>query len=172
MSCRLDGHDPDRIDYETRQEEVKPLQPQLLAVPAMTTSRGRATEPSQRWTACTNDVKVWAISFLRYRRFPCGSSWFRRASSGLPKEVSTEQAAKILGVSKDTVLKLKAEGILEYRNTAPPGSSRPVYAFALDSVLEVRTSYDRDEPPPRQPPEPRCRRVRGRRGLKHLDLGD
>jgi hypothetical protein len=40
--------------------------------------------------------------------------------SGLPREVSTLQAARILGVSKDSVLKLKSAGLLEYRNTGSP----------------------------------------------------
>ncbi len=90
----------------------------------------------------------------------------------LPKEVSTEQAAKILGVSKDTVLKLKSQGVLEYRNTAPPGSSRPVFAFTLASVTEVRTAYERDEPLPRRPHEPQRRRARGQKTYKHLNLED
>src|SRR5581483_9039014 len=84
-----------------------------------------------------------------------------------PKEVGTVQAADILGVSKDTVLKLKAAGLLEYRNTAPPGSSRPVYVFTLRSVMELRTSYERDQPPPRAPTEQGRRRVKGRRKYKH-----
>ena len=89
-----------------------------------------------------------------------------------PQEVGTARAAEILGVSKDTVLKLKAAGLLEYRNTAPPGSSRPVYAFTLRSVMELRTSYERDEPPPRRCTEPLRRRMKGRRKYKHLDPKD
>jgi hypothetical protein len=89
-----------------------------------------------------------------------------------PEEVGTAKAAEILGVSKDTVLKLKEAGLLEYRNTAPPGSNRPVYAFTLRSVMELRTSYERDEPEVRRPVEPLRRRVKGRRRYKHLDTGD
>lgn len=89
-----------------------------------------------------------------------------------PKEVGTAEAAEILGVSKDTVLKLKAAGLLEYRNTAPPGSSRPVYAFTLRSVMELRTGYERDQPMPRRPTEQGRRRASGRRTYKHLDLDD
>jgi hypothetical protein len=90
-----------------------------------------------------------------------------------PKEVGTAEAAEILGVSKDTVLKLKAAGLLEYRNTAPPDSSRAVYAFTLRSVMELRTSYDRDDPAPRAPAEPPKRRANERlRRYKHLDLDD
>jgi hypothetical protein len=89
-----------------------------------------------------------------------------------PQEVGTAKAAEILGVSKDTVLKLKGAGLLEYRNTAPPGSSRPVYAFTLRSVMELRTSYERDEPLPPRPPEPPNRRAKGQRRYKHLNLDD
>lgn len=88
----------------------------------------------------------------------------------LPEEVGTAQAAKILGVSKDTVLKLKASGLFEYRNTAPPDSSRSVYVFTLRSVMELRTSYERDEPAPALPKEPRRRMVRGDKKYKHLRL--
>jgi hypothetical protein len=90
----------------------------------------------------------------------------------LPEEVSTAQAARILGVSKDTVLKLKEGGLLEYRNTGSPGSSRPVYAFSLRSVLEVRTTYQRDTPPYRTPKTPHRHQVKGKRQYKHFTLSD
>lgn len=92
--------------------------------------------------------------------------------SGLPREVSTAEAAKILGISKDTVLKLKSAGLLEYRNTGSPDSCRPVFAFTLRSVIELRTNYDRDMPVPRQRPDPPRRRVKGERKYKHLNLDD
>jgi hypothetical protein len=90
----------------------------------------------------------------------------------LPKEVSTAEAARILGVSKDTVLKLKAAGLLEYRNTGSPDSCRPVYAFSLRSVLEVRTTYQRDNPPYHRPEAPHRHRVKGKRNYKHFTLSD
>jgi hypothetical protein len=90
--------------------------------------------------------------------------------NGLPREVSTAEAAGILGVSKDTLLKLKSAGLLEYRNTGSPDSCRPVFAFALRSVIELRISYERDTPPPRRPKEPPRRRVKGERKYKHLRL--
>jgi hypothetical protein len=89
-----------------------------------------------------------------------------------PQEVGTAEAADILGVSKDTVLKLKAAGLLEYRNIAPPTSSRPVYAFTLRSVMELRTSYERDEPLPHQPPDSPNRRTKRHTKYKHLNLDD
>jgi hypothetical protein len=98
------------------------------------------------------------------------SDWTAVEEGGLPKEVSTAEAARILGVSKDIVLKLKAAGLLEYRNTAPPDSFRPVFAFPLRSVLELRTSYERDTPLPRRPKDPPRRRVRCDRKYKHLRL--
>ena len=89
---------------------------------------------------------------------------------GLPKEVSTAEAGRILGISKDTVLKLKAAGLLKYRNTAPPDSFRPVFAFSLQSVLELRTKYEQDIPMPRRPKESPRRRVKGERKYEHLRL--
>ena len=93
--------------------------------------------------------------------------------SDLPKEVSTEEAATILGLSKDTVLKLRAAGLLEFRNAAPPGSSRPVYRFLLESVVRLRTSYETDEPTPKMPREPRRGRVTPQsKKYKHVKLED
>ena len=89
--------------------------------------------------------------------------------SDLPKEVSTEEAATILGLSKDTVLKLRAAGQLEFRNAAPPGSSRPVYRFLLESVVRLRTSYETDEPTPEMPRQPIRRAVKGKRKYKYID---
>lgn len=94
------------------------------------------------------------------------------ADEDLPKEVSTAEAARILGISKDTVLKLKAAGLLEYRNTGSPDSCRPVYAFSLRSVLEVRTTYQRDNPPYHRPEAPHRHRVKGKRKYKHFTLSD
>jgi hypothetical protein len=90
----------------------------------------------------------------------------------LPKEVSTAEAAEILGVGKDVVLKLKRAGLLEYRTAGPPDGSRIVYRFLLASVIEFRTSYRADVPIPQMPPpEPGRRRVRGRQqAFKHLRL--
>lgn len=89
-----------------------------------------------------------------------------------PQEVGTAEAAEILGVSKDTVLKLKAAGLLEYRNMAPPGSSRPIYTFTLRSVMALRTSYERDETVPHHTLEPPNRRVKGHKKYKHLNRDD
>jgi hypothetical protein len=90
--------------------------------------------------------------------------------NGLPKEVSTAEAARILGVSKDTVLKLRGTGLLEYRNTGCPESSRPVFAFSLRSIIELRTSYERDSPLPRRPQGSARRRIKVERKYKHLRL--
>jgi hypothetical protein len=90
----------------------------------------------------------------------------------LPKEVGTAEAASILGVSKDTLLKLKQAGLLEYRNSAPPDSFRPVYAFSLRSVMEIRTTYERDVPTPRRQTEPPRRQIKAVRKYKHLKLND
>lgn len=88
----------------------------------------------------------------------------------LPEEVSTAQAARILGVSKDTVLKLKAAGLLEYRNLAPPTSIRGVFRFLLASVLELRSNYQTDFPAPPSLPQPQRRRVRQSQEPKYKHL--
>jgi hypothetical protein len=96
-----------------------------------------------------------------------------RILADLPEEVSTEEAAQILGQSKDTVLRFRASGLLEFRNAAPPGSTRPVYRFTLASVLNLRKSYDTEEPTPRMPKEPYRRRVRPAiKKYKHVKLED
>jgi hypothetical protein len=90
---------------------------------------------------------------------------------GLPEEVSTAQAAEILGVSKDTVLAYRERGLLPFRDLAPPGGSKPVYMFPLAAVLELRTAYQTEQPAPATPKEP-TRRAKGQRKYKHLDLDD
>ena len=89
-----------------------------------------------------------------------------------PPEVGTLAAAKVLGVSKDTVLKLREAGVLPYRNAAPPGSSRPVFRFPLDAVLKLRGGYRTEVPAPRGPKAPPRRRAAGGRKYNHLNLGD
>ena len=89
-----------------------------------------------------------------------------------PPEVGTLAAAKVLGVRKDTVLKLRETGVLPYRNAAPPGSTRPVFRFPLDAVLRLRSDYQIEVPAQQRPKEPPRRRARGERKYKHLDLGD
>jgi len=72
----------------------------------------------------------------------------------LPEEVTTQEAAAILGCCKHTVLQYLAEGLLEWRNAAPPSSQRPVYRLTLRSVLELRLGYRRGSPHPPQPLQP------------------
>jgi hypothetical protein len=76
----------------------------------------------------------------------------------LPREVSTQEAAAILGCCKHTVLQYREEGLLEWRNTAPRSSTRPVYRFTLRSVLELRLGYQRGDPRPPRPPAEKKRR--------------
>jgi excisionase family DNA binding protein len=92
-------------------------------------------------------------------------------SQPLAKEVSTAEAAKILGVSKDTVLRLQTAGELPFRNAAPPGG-RPVFRFPLDDVLKLRHGYQTEER--RLDPQqdlPR-RTARGKKKYKHLQLDE
>jgi hypothetical protein len=86
----------------------------------------------------------------------------------LPREVGTAETARILGVTKDTVLKYKDAGLLEYRNLAPPSSSRPLFAFSLVSVLKLRTTYETEEPPPFRRREPTRRAAKGKKNRKHI----
>lgn len=82
----------------------------------------------------------------------------------LTPELSTVEAAEMLRVSKDTVLRLKRAGLLEYRNAAPPTSARPIFRFTLASVKAIRNTYTTDIPPEQQRREERRRKVRvGRR---------
>lgn len=154
---------------------------------------GRKGVGDKVWTAeefctffkiATEDLQAWIAQGLKVRRCVDGSiritetamDEFNRGNvieaplvSDLPKEVSTEEAAVILGLSKDTVLKLRSAGLLEFRNAAPPGSSRPVYRFLLDSVVRLRTSYETDEPTPAMPREQPSRATRGKRRYKYID---
>src|SRR5205823_183380 len=59
----------------------------------------------------------------------------------LPKEVTTKEAAQILGCDPKTVIKYLRSGLLAWRNIAPPTSTRPEYRFELKSVLAVRSAY-------------------------------
>jgi len=90
-----------------------------------------------------------------------------------PAEVSAKEAGRILGCSKDTVLKFKDAGLLEYRNLASPNSSRSRYRFRRESAEKLRTEYQIDLQTPPTPKEPRRRRVRESRPneFKHLRLG-
>lgn len=92
--------------------------------------------------------------------------------NGLAAEVSTKQAAKLLGCSKDTVLKLKDAGLLDYRNAAPPDSSRPVYRFSLLSIREFRNSHDSRPPQPSSERQPNRRARRVRQSLRHFRYDD
>jgi hypothetical protein len=77
----------------------------------------------------------------------------------LPQEVSTQEAATILGCCKHTVLQYREEGLLEWRNTAPPSGNRAIYRYTLRSVLDLRLGYQRgDARPPRSPDESKRRR--------------
>jgi hypothetical protein len=79
-----------------------------------------------------------------------------------PKEVNVRKAATMLGVSRDTVLAYIRAGLLKARDKAVPGSSRPVYAILLESVLALRNSYETQRPAS-DPRVPESKRRRGKR---------
>jgi hypothetical protein len=78
----------------------------------------------------------------------------------LPEEVTTQQAAAILGCCKHTILAYLQHGLLEWRNAAPPSSNRPVYRLTLRSVLELRLGYQRGNPQPPRSAQPLKKRPR------------
>lgn len=90
----------------------------------------------------------------------------------LPEEVSTDRAAKILGCCKHTVLQYQADGLLEWRNAAPPSSARPVFRFTLRSVLKLRLDYQKGSARSPLPVTPKRSPTRPARGEgyepKHL----
>jgi hypothetical protein len=87
-------------------------------------------------------------------------------------EVGTATAARLLGVSKDTVLRLREAGLLPFRNAAPPGGGRPLFRFPLHVVLKLRNSYTTEEPVPQRQEEPPRRRVKRDKRYKHLQVED
>ena len=59
----------------------------------------------------------------------------------LPPEVSLAEAARIANCDKKTVIRYLQDGLLEWRDIAPPSSSRPTYRIKLASILALRTGY-------------------------------
>jgi excisionase family DNA binding protein len=92
--------------------------------------------------------------------------------ASLPVEVSTKEAAMILGCSKDTVIKFLQAGSLPFRNNASPGSSKPVYRFPMKDVLGLRTNYARAEPPAPVQEGERRKRIKTAYKFRCLDFDD
>lgn len=92
----------------------------------------------------------------------------------LPEEVSLAESAAILGVDKHTVKKYIDEGLLEWRNVAPPSSARPTYRVTLRSVVRLRTTYRTGPATLRSAARAprRNRAARTRCGLRHINLRD
>ena len=68
--------------------------------------------------------------------------------TSLPPEVSLAEAARIANCDKKTVLRYLNDGLLEWRNIAPPSSSRPTYRVRLSSIIALRTTYRYGPPAP------------------------
>lgn len=68
----------------------------------------------------------------------------------LPAELSLAEAAAVLGVDKKTVLRYMHDGVIEWRNIAPPSSSRPTFRIKLESALKLRTQYTSEPEQPRE----------------------
>jgi plasmid maintenance system antidote protein VapI len=60
----------------------------------------------------------------------------------LPEEISVNDAARILTVSRRTVVRYIEDGLLIARNVAPLRSKQMSYRLPLKAVLEMRTSYE------------------------------
>jgi hypothetical protein len=96
----------------------------------------------------------------------------------LPPEVSLAEAASIANCDKKTIIRYMRDGLLEWRNIAPPSSSRPTYRVKLASVIALRTNYQQGNPqhgrhvddPPSKAPPPRGR-APGRHQFKHIWVG-
>jgi hypothetical protein len=63
------------------------------------------------------------------------------AGLDLPPEVSLAKAASIANCDKKTIIRYMRDGLLEWRNIAPPSSSRPTYRVTLMSVVALRMNY-------------------------------
>jgi len=79
-------------------------------------------------------------------RTPLGSADSAGAELKLPPEVSLAEAARIANCDKKTVIRYIKDGVLEWRNIAPPSSSRPTYRIKLASLLAMRTAYHFGDP--------------------------
>jgi hypothetical protein len=75
-----------------------------------------------------------------------------------PPEVGVGEAAKLLDVDAKTVRRYIADGVLPYRNIAPPSSSRTAYRLRLADVMAMRMSYRIDQPAETPLAKP-CRRA-------------
>ena len=79
----------------------------------------------------------------------------------LKDELSLRETAKELNCDPKTVIRYIEDGLLQWRNAAPPSSTRPRYRIKTDSVLQLRNSYrlgtpQADEPEPARKPRKRA----------------
>jgi hypothetical protein len=99
----------------------------------------------------------------------------------LPPEVSLAEAASVANCDKKTIIRYMRDGLLEWRNIAPPSSSRPTYRIKLASVIALRTTYRHESPdrrhgrgddgdmPTKRQPRPDLPHARHQ--FKHIRLG-
>lgn len=76
---------------------------------------------------------------------------------GLPAEVNVQEAAEVLAVSARTVKRYVEDGLLAARNIAPLRSVQAQYRIRLEDVIALRTAYQMQHKPDRQPVAPRRR---------------
>lgn len=78
----------------------------------------------------------------------------------LNEELSLREAAKELHCDPKTVIRYIEDGLLQWRNSAPPSSTRPRYRIKTDSVLQIRNSYRLGTPQAVEPERARKPRKR------------
>jgi hypothetical protein len=96
----------------------------------------------------------------------------------LPREVSLAEAATIANCDKKTIIRYMQDGLLEWRNIAPPSSSRPTYRLKHASVVALRTAYRRENPVSNHHVDDPASRIRplpkpapSQQQFKHIRLG-
>lgn len=78
----------------------------------------------------------------------------------LNEELSLREAAKELHCDPKTVIRYIEDGLLQWRNAAPPSSTRPRYRIKSESVLQLRNSYRLGTPQAAEPEPARTPRKR------------
>lgn len=62
-------------------------------------------------------------------------------SKPIPEEITIGEAIRILGVSRQTVIKYMESGAIRVRNVAPPQSLRKCWRLLKEDVISIRTNY-------------------------------
>lgn len=85
------------------------------------------------------DLAVAPTANIAETRLPEGRSDLQPLP--LKDELSLRETATVLGCDTKTVIHYIDDGVLEWRNAAPPSSTRKLYKLKTESVLNFRNSY-------------------------------